>query len=207
MSWSTMTAKDRRAIVLGAVIVLPALLFIWGVRPYRASLATTREELDIARLALSREKAAVMTTVANPDAQRSADSALMMVTTRLFEGRDDAIASAQLAAYLGGVARRSRVLMEDANTRPSSTSPEGVRTLRVEVRGESDIQGITTFIHNLEAGNKLVRIDRLEISRVPGLEDKNGFETLSIAATVSGFAFIPAAVESKPVSAPPGGSR
>lgn len=207
MSWSTMTPKDRRAIVLGAAIVLPALFFIWGVRPYRTSLATTREELDIARLALSREKAALMTMAANPDAQRSADSALMMVTTRLFEGRDDAIASAQLAAYLGGVARRSRVLMEDANTRPSSTSPEGIRTLRVEVRGESDIQGITTFIHNLEAGNKLVRVDRLEISRVPGLEDKNGFETLSIGATVSGFAFIPAVVDPRPVAAPPGGTR
>jgi hypothetical protein len=80
--------------------------------------------------------------------------------------------------------------MEDANTRPSAASPEGIRTLRVEVRAESDIQGITTFLHNLEAGQKLVRVDRLEISRVPGLEDKNGFETLSIAATIAGFAFI-----------------
>lgn len=190
MSWSTMSPKDRRAIIVGAVVVLPALLFIYGVRPYRAALAETRDELDIARLALSREKAAVTTTRANPDAQRSADSSLMMTAPRLFEGRDDAIASAQLAAYLGNVARKSRVLMQDANTRPSSLSPEGIRTLRVEVRAESDIQGIATFLHNLEAGQKLVRIDRLEISRVPGLEDKNGFETLSIAATVAGFAFV-----------------
>lgn len=205
MSWSTMSPKDRRAIILGAVVVLPALLFIWGVRPYRAALAETRDELDIARLALSREKAAVTTTRANPDAQRSADSALMMTAPRLFEGRDDAIASAQLAAYLGNVARKSRVLMQDANTRPSSLSPEGIRTLRVEVRAESDIQGITTFLHNLEAGQKLARIDRLEISRVPGLEDKNGFETLSIAATVAGFAF----VASPPAQATPapGGRR
>ena len=206
MSWSTMSPKDRRAIVLGLIVVLPALLFIWGVRPYRAALTETRDELDIARLALSREKAAVMTTRANPAAQKSADSALMMVGTRLFEGRDDAIASAQLAAYLGTVARQSRVLMEDANTRPSTTSPEGIRNLRVEVRAESDIQGVTTFIHNLETGNKLVRVDRLEISRVPGLEDKNGFETLSIAATVTGFAFAPAAPEAKPAM-PPGGTR
>jgi hypothetical protein len=115
-----------------------------------------------------------------------------MAAPRLFEGRDDAIASAQLAAYLGNIARRSRVLMQDANTRPSTTSPEGIRTLRVEVRAESDIQGVATFLHNLESGQKLVRVDRLEISRVPGLEDKNGFETLSIAATISGFAFMPA---------------
>jgi hypothetical protein len=206
MSWSTMAAKDRRAIILGLVVVMPALLFIWGVRPYRAALTETRDELEIARLALSREKAAVMTTRANPSAQKSADSALMMVGTRLFEGRDDAIASAQLAAYLGSVARKSRVLMEDANTRPSTTSPEGIRNLRVEVRAESDIQGVATFIYNLETGNKLVRVDRLEISRVPGFEDKNGFETLSIAATVTGFAFAPTAPQPRPAT-PAGGTR
>lgn len=201
-----MAAKDRRAIMLGALLVLPALLFIYGVRPYRAALEQTRDELEIARLALSREKAAVTTTRANPDAQRSADSALTMAASRLFEGRDDAIASAQLAAYLGSIARRSRVLMQDANTRPSVTSPEGIRTLRVEVRAETDIQGITTFLQNLEAGQKLVRVDRLEISRVPGLEDKNGFETLSIAATVSGFAFAASTVAA-PSAAPSGGPR
>jgi hypothetical protein len=185
----SMSPKDRRAIILGAVIVLPALIFIWGVRPYRNAMEVTRDELETARLALAREKAAVAAEPADPGGQKSADSALAMVGARLFEGRDDAIASAQMAAYLGGVARRSRVLMQDANTRPSTTSPEGIRTLRVEVRAESDVQGVATFLHNLESGTKLVRVDRLEVSRVPGLEDKNGFETLSIAATVAGFAF------------------
>jgi hypothetical protein len=68
-------------------------------------------------------------------------------------------------------------------------SPEGIRTLRVEIRAESDIQGIVKFLQTLEGGTKLVRVDRLEISRTPSLEDKNGFETLGIAATISGFAF------------------
>ena len=206
MSWSTMSPKDRRAIILGAVIVLPALIFIWGVRPYRTAMAETRDELETARLALSREKAAVGSQPDDPGGQKTADSALSMVGTRLFEGRDDAIASAQLAAYLGSVARKSRVLMQDANTRPSTTSPEGIRTLRVEVRAESDIQGVTTFLHNLESGTKLVRVDRLEISRVPGLEDKNGYETLSIAATIAGFAFN-AAPAPTPSASPAGGKR
>ena len=126
MSWSTMSAKDRRAIILGAVVVLPALVFIYGVRPYQAAMAATRDELETARLALSREKAVVAARPTAPGGQQSADSALTMVEPRLFEGRDDAIASAQLAAYLGSVARRSRVLMQDANTRPSTSSSETV---------------------------------------------------------------------------------
>lgn len=206
MSWSTMSPKDRRAIILGAVVVLPALVFIWGVRPYRAAMMETRDELETARLALSREKAVVAARPAAPGGQQTTDSALTMVKPRMFEGRDDAIASAQLAAYLGTVARRSRVLMQDANTRPSTSSDEGIRTLRVEVRAESDVQGVTTFLHNLESGPKLVRVDRLEISRVPGLEDKNGYETLSVAATIAGFAFNGAAdsTSARPAS---GGKR
>jgi type II secretory pathway component PulM len=56
MSWSTMSPKDRRAIILGAIVVLPALVFIYGVRPYQAAMTATRDELETARLALSREK-------------------------------------------------------------------------------------------------------------------------------------------------------
>src|SRR3954471_11117240 len=100
MSWATMSAKDRRAIMLGAVILLPALLFIWVVRPYRAALADANDSIELERLALSRELAAVRNAQVDPTGQRAADSAVRAATPRLFEGRDDAIASAQLAAYL-----------------------------------------------------------------------------------------------------------
>jgi type II secretion system (T2SS) protein M len=189
MRLADLTAKDRRAIFLGAAVLVPTLFYIWGVKPYRAGINDMRDQLEAARTALSREKAAVAATRADPGAQHAADSALDKVTARLFAGRDDAIASSELAAYLGDIARRSRVLMQDAGTRPSSVSPEGIRTLRVEIRAESDIQGIVKFLQTLEGGSKLVRVDRLEISRTPGLEDKNGFETLGVAATISGFAF------------------
>ncbi|HEY6219028.1 MAG TPA: type II secretion system protein GspM [Gemmatimonadaceae bacterium] len=202
MRWSTMSPKDKRAVVIGSSIVLLSLGYVWGVVPYRAALAQTKDQLETAREALAREKATMIARHANPDAQRDADSALIAVSARLFIGRDDAIASSQLAAYLGDVARRSRVLLQDAGTRPSSTSPEGIRTLRVEIRAESDVQGITKFLQSLEGGTKLVRVDRMEISRAPGLEDKNGFETLNIAATVVGFAFLP---EPPPRPAPKGG--
>jgi hypothetical protein len=190
-----MSPKDRRAILLGGVILVPALLFIYVVRPYRTTLADTRDAIELERIALSRELAAVRNAKIDPTGQRAADSAVRLAAPRLFEGRDDAFASAQLAAYLGMIAKRSRMLLQDANTRPAEVLPEGIRTLRVELRAESDVQGVTTFLHNLEGGDKLVRVDRLEISRVPGLEDRNGFETLSIAATVSGFAFAPSSAD------------
>jgi hypothetical protein len=65
--------------------------------------------------------------------------------------------------------------------------PSGVRTLRVEIRAESDLLGTLLFLQALERGDKLVRIDRLDITRSARAGDTD-MEVLSIAATISGFA-------------------
>ena len=187
MKWSTMSSRDRRAVKLGAIILLPALLFIWGVRPYRAALADARDQLATERATLARERAAIETARQNPQLQHVADSAMRAMRPRLFEGKDDVMASAELASYLGEVASDTRVWLQDASTRPSLSPTDGVRTLRVDIRGESDLLGALMFLQALERGQKLVRVDRLDISRSARSEDED-VETLTIAATISGFA-------------------
>jgi hypothetical protein len=186
MKWATMSARDRRAVVLGLGVLLPGLLFIWGVRPYQAALSDARDQLATERATLARERAAISTARRNPQLQHIADSAMRAMRPRLFEGKDDVMASAELASYLGDVARKTRVWLQAASTRPAAPS-DGVRTLRVEIRGESDLLGTLKFLQALERGDKLIRIDRLDISRTPRSDEKDG-ETLSIAATVAGFA-------------------
>jgi hypothetical protein len=136
---------------------------------------------------LARERAAVSTARHNPQLQHIADSAMRAMRPRLFEGKDDVMASAELASYVGDVAQRARVWLQDAGTRRASPAAEGVRTLRVEIRAESDLQGALLFLQGLERGDKLVRIDRLDISHSARSDEKDA-EVLSIAATISGFA-------------------
>ena len=100
------------------------------------------------------------------------------------------MASSELAGYLADVAARSRVWLEDAGTRPASPIADGIRTLHVELRAESDIAGALLFLQNLENGEKLVRVDRIDVSRTRAADDKAS-ETLSINATISGFAEAP----------------
>jgi hypothetical protein len=87
-----------------------------------------------------------------------------------------------------------------------------VRTLRVEIRAESDVRGALLFLQGLERGDKLIRVDRLDISRTPRSDEKAS-ETLSIAATISGFAVgdaAPSAATTRPsvasVPVAPGGA-
>lgn len=187
MKWSSMQTRDRRAVVLGVGILLPALLFIWGVRPYLGALDDARQELAAEQDALSREQAAIASARDNPHLRQVADSAMRALQPRLFEGRDDVMASAQLASYVGDVAQRSRVLLQDANTRPSTVGKDGVRTLEVEIRGQSDLGGTLHFLQAIERGAKLVRVDRLDVMHAAGSTD-DPMETLTITATISGFA-------------------
>jgi hypothetical protein len=187
MKWSGLSAKDRRAVILGAIVLLPGLLYVFGVKPYRAALEDARDQLAAERSTLSRERAALASARRNPQLQHVADSAMRAMGPRLFEGRDDVMASAELASYLSDVARQTRLYLQDAATRPASEAVTGLRSLRVELRGESDIRGVLRFLLALERGNKLLRVDRLDVSRA-ARSDQEDMETLAITATVGGFA-------------------
>ena len=205
MKWSTMTPRERRTVIFGALILLPALGYIWVVRPYRAALSDTREQLLTERETLARERAAIATARQNPELQHIADSAMRSMRPRLFEGKDDVMASAELAAYVGDVAQGARVWLQDAGTRPAVPAGDGVRTLRVEIRAESDLLGTLMFLQGLERGDKLVRIDRLDIARSVRGDEKDA-ETLSITATIAGFA-INDAMASSPKTRPVAAGR
>jgi len=187
MKWSTLSARERRTVTLGAAITIVSLSALYVVRPYRVALADAQDQLAAERSTLARERTAVAESRRNPELRRVADSAMQSMRSRLFEGKDDVMASAELASYLGDVARKTRVFMQDASTRPAAPMPSGVRTLRVEIRAESDLLGTLLFLQALERGDKLVRIDRLDITRSARAGDTD-MEVLSIAATVSGFA-------------------
>jgi len=186
-----MTARDRRAVLLGAAVLAPALLFIWGVRPFVAALRDARERLTVERETLARERAAVSAARQNPAMQHAADSAMRATLPRLFAGRDDVMASAELASYLGDVARAHKVWLQDASTRPATTADGGVRVLHVEIRAESDLQGILSFLQALSRGEKLVRVNRVDLSSQPSRIGEEDAETLALSANISGFA-IPA---------------
>jgi hypothetical protein len=188
MKLSTMSASDRRALFLGAVVLVPSLFFVFAVKPYRAALADVQQQLAVERDAFSRERAAVSAATQHPLMQRAADSAMQAMAPRLFAGPDDVMASAEVATYLGEIARASHVWLQDASTRPATALDGGVRALHVEIRGESDLRGILEFVTTLERGGKFIRVQRLDISSQPGRSDQPGAETLALSASIVGYA-------------------
>ena len=189
MKISTMSAGDRRALMFGAAIIVPSLFFVFAVKPYRAALAGVQQQLAVERDALARERAAVSASKRNPQMQHVADSAMQAMAPRLFAGRDDVMASAEVATYLGDIARASHVWLQDASTRPATALDGGVRALHVEIRGESDLRGILEFVTSLESGAKFIRVQRLDVFVAARTAPTSpGAETLALSASIVGYA-------------------
>ncbi len=189
--FTSLSAAERRTIRLALILLVPALLYVYGFRPWRASITSMRDQLATEVTTLSRERALLATPAAESQVTAAADP---LPSTLLFSGRDNVVASADLASAVTTAAHRSRVYLIQAATRPSTVTPEGVRQLRVEMRGESDLQGILTFISEIETGSRLIRFDRIDITKAPGSDSyTDGFETLTFAATLTGFAIDQAA--------------
>lgn len=181
--------RERKVVWWGAILVLPALFYLYGLKPLRAKFADQQEQLVFERDALVRERAAIAAAKRNPQLQHVADSLMQTTNQRLFSGQDDVMASAELGSYLGEVASKHHFLLTTATTGAVPKTKSIVRTLSEDIRGESDLQGVLEFLQALEQGPKLVRVTRIDISRPT--RDADDIETVLVAATVTAFALPP----------------
>ena len=178
--------RERKVVFWGALLVFPALLYLYGVKPFRETLADKRDQLAFEQAALVREEGAIAAAKRNPALQTVADSLMKQTVSRLFSGADDVMTSAELGSYLGEVAGENHVLLTTATTGAVAKLQSNVRTLSEDIRGESDLQGLLEFLQALERGPKLVRVSRLDISRPT--RDADDIETILFAATISAYA-------------------
>ena len=186
----TVSPRERRTIMIGLLMVLPALAWIYGIRPYREALADARDEVSTQRDLLARELALLEDAERYPAAYRTADSALHRTAPRLFDETDDVLATARLTSYVAGQALGNRVLLQEAEAQPTQRSSDGIRRLQVEIRAEGDTEGMLRFLNSLERGAKLIVVDRIALTREERsqMKGKPPVGVLVLTATVSGFA-------------------
>jgi hypothetical protein len=187
-----LTSRDLRALGVGAAILVPALLYVWGVQPFLASLADTRATLAVERTALAKERALLAAAPRGARVRRSVDSLVASQTDRLFDATDDAIAASQLSTYVAELARANHVLVQEAQAQTPGVSPAGVRSFPVAIRAESDFEGIMDLLQALESGRKIVRIDALTLSAPSGADAAASPGVVRLRATVVGFGVTPA---------------
>jgi hypothetical protein len=160
-----LSARDRRALVLGFVVLTPVLVWTAVVRPYREALAVTRDRIASERALLAREQRLIAEADELPAKVLNAQAESDRAAGRLVNAPNPALAEARVSDHLERLAEDSRVLLQEIRSVQTDPATEiaGLRTIRLGIRGESDLNGVTTMLHRMEGGQLLLRVQAMQI--------------------------------------------
>ena len=165
----TLSPRDRRALLVGGVIVVPLLIWMGLVRPYRNALEELGDRLVIEQGLLAREQHAMWEAPELPERLELTREILAQWEERLVRSANPALAEAEVTARLEQMARRYRVLLQEvrAVALPSAEPPpEGFLPIRLSIRGESDFEGVLGFLYGIEHHPLLLRVRGIAVEPV-----------------------------------------
>jgi len=191
-----MSSRDRRAVFMGLAVLLPALVYVLGVRPYLTALMSVREQTFQAQGLLARELDLLERADELPQAAQRARETARGVESRMLRARSLLLAEGELTDFLEAAAYHSRVLLEEirgGELARGEEPPPGLSMVRLHLRGESDLEGVLTFLDQLEKSDLLLRIRGLalepEVSRPDSDEEDQGSRN-PVPTGVVGFQMI-----------------
>lgn len=168
---------DRRAVLLGLGVMVSAVVIIFGVRPSYRALTDAQERLAVERGLLAREIQLLESAAVLPKHIEEALRKTAAVDLRLLEAPSRILAEGQLTDLLESSAVLSRVLLREIESIAPARGeepPPGTETLRLSVSGESDLEGVLTFLDALESGLLLIRVTGLALEPVLARPETNG---------------------------------
>ncbi len=182
-----MTGRDRRALIIGGVSVLTALL-AFRVAPWciRSAVAAERDlqekgtlvaraRADLADAPLLRDSAGVLTR------------AVVGLAPKLLSGDTPTEALADLSGRLNLAASRNQAKLGRTDQLADSTAAGRLRHVRVRTAVESDIRGVMGFLRAIELGDAVLSIEDARIVAADPGSGEQTPEILRVEVTVTGW--------------------
>ncbi len=181
-----MTARSRRALLLGAGTVAAAFLVL-RVAPWsgRAALAWRGRVAD-QRETLLRERDLLAAEPQLRDSLARALAEVVALAPRLAAVGSDAEASASLASLVSLAASRHGLKVVRMDPLPDSTA--GVFTcVAVHVELEGDIRGLVQMLRAVEIGDPVLTVVALSVDAPAPGAPRSAAESLRLALIVAGY--------------------
>ncbi len=182
-----MTARDRRALILGGVVVAAAVLSLravpWGVRRAAGSYVVLRERAGL--LARTREEMASLPTLR--DSAATLSQALVALAPQVLSGSTAAEAGSALSGRMNLAAARAPARVERLDPMPDSTGNGRLGRVRVRAALETDVRGLVALIRAIDAGDEVLRLEELHVEAPDPAAVNRGPEILKVEVTVSGW--------------------
>ena len=190
-----MTARDRRALLLGGVAIASAVLGMrvmpWAARRATQAHAVLRERTAL--LARTREEMASLPTLRDSAAVLS--QALLALAPQVLSGSTPAEAGADLSGRMNLAASRAPAKVERMDPLPDSSGDGRLGRVRVHAALETDVRGLIALIRTIDTGDEVLKLDELRVEAPePGTVER-GPEILKVEITVSGWYIRPRSTE------------
>jgi hypothetical protein len=197
-----MNARDRRALAGGTLAVALAAGYAGLVRPVVHHLDEVRARGEAQRGLLARELALLEDARGYRERMDRLEAEVPEGARWLFTGRDEVGATAALAAHLTEAARIARMHVDQVEHRPGEIGADGLVELRVEFRAAGDLEGLLTFLHRVQGGPEIVRLETLSVEARDRRGADEDQEELWLTASARGYALAPTGPETPAAGTP-----
>ena len=176
--------QDRRALVIGFIVLTAMSGYTLVIRPTIDDLARHRDMLAEQKGLLARERSLLAVAPTLPRARNAVTQTLVSEQLRLFSG-DSVAATAALTSFVTDVASATGVRLTTLDARPPR-SARGVTRLAADLRGEGSWRQVLAFVRALESSARLVDLAAVRIER-GARGGPLGGALVSVSASVAGY--------------------
>lgn len=190
MTWSTLTAHDRRVLLLGAASILGLVAVFRGIPAW---LAWRRDAHAAAAQRVSAADQDAVLLAAFPSALDSLEARttrLLTLRPALLTAESPGEASSNLAAALADLARRAPVRLDGVDVRVDSSRATALMHAKVEIQATADIAGLAALLQGLEHGPLLLTVRRVKVQAQNVASSPEQVESLSLRLTVEGLVLL-----------------
>ncbi len=191
---AAITVRDRRTLVLGAVLIAALAAVARGIPAVRrwndarqADAGTVVEQLALARRA-------TRLLPALRDSLRCRNERLADLDSSLIVGSSAAVATASLASVLEDIADDAQVKIGALQMRTDTTTRPGLTRVAIRITGVADVAGLAAFMRAVEGGERLLAVRELAITQSEPGAPASKPEALRIDMLIEGLSLIRPAV-------------
>jgi hypothetical protein len=181
---SVIISRDRRALAVGAVVVVLLIAFARGLPALRRWHAEVRDS----SAALTQEAARARMTVAlertTRDSLAARERRFIALAPLLLRGETPAMGSATLASLISTAATAASVRLGPVQVQADTVARSVFSRVGVRAEITGDIRGVSAFLSILERGPILVAVKELTIAQLEPAAAADRAEALHVAVAV-----------------------
>lgn len=185
-----MMKRDRRALVLGLIVISAAFLALRGLPAWRGWVSESRavaEELsvEVARAQMQSSFGSSML-----DTLEARNRRFLALEPLLVDGSTAASATASLTGLVTVAATTSNVHLGTLQVTADSSPSRNFARITVRGQANGDVRGLTAMIARLEGGTTLLRLSELQVTQMDPAAPSDRGESLQMSFTVHGLALL-----------------